>query len=218
MPAVLQKPRVKTRLYEQEELAGLLRSGNKIYGELGRGLSSKINTTEEDLGNLKGKFGEAMIGSMLNILAIEQKEMFIFHSLANPDNSYGETDHVLLYKDKLVLIETKTYNNFISLKVTAEGDLRGVPLSNSKTLRKLDNNNLIEKMAIYEEAFPQLKVHAITAVSRSNVITTSENGKYKVVSLDNLAESLSYHQAQAVDLPRGAIYKHVKSLASLCLR
>lgn len=217
MSAVLKEISEDRKLYQQGELSGLLRAGNKIYGELGRGIFSKINTTEEDLGNLKGRFGEAMIGSLLNIVAIEHKEMFVFHSVANPDLSYGETDHVLLYKDKLILVETKTYNNFVSLKVTAEGDLRGVPASNIKNLRKLDNNNLIEKLSIYSEAFPHLKVHAITAVSRSNVITTSENGKYKVVSLDNLAESLSYHQAQAMALPRDETYKLVKSLASLCL-
>lgn len=203
--------------YRERELSSLLRSGNKIYGELGRGLPQKVNTGQEDIGNLKGRYGENVIGSLLNLLTLETKDMFVFHSVANPDGSSGETDHIILYRNKIILVETKTYNNFNSLLVTKNGELKGVPASNTKALRKLDNNNLIRKMGIFSEAFPGFQVHAITAVSRAGVITTSENGKYKVVSLDNLVQSLSYHQAQSSQIDDAVTFKSVKSLANLCL-
>jgi len=154
---------------------------------------------------------------MLNILALEKEDLYVFHSIANPNNQIGETDHIVLYKNKLILLETKTYNNFKVFKINKEGDLRGRKIDQPKSLRKLDNNNLIEKVEIYASLFPEFSVHAITAITRAGVETYSENGKYKVASLDNLLQNIDYHINQALEIEPEITEESIFALASFCL-
>jgi len=204
-------------LYSERALSKLCISGNKIYGLLARGIPANINTSSIDIGNLKGQYGESVIGSLLNILALEDKDFYVFHSVAVHSNKPGETDHVILYKNKLILIETKTYNNFKTFKINKEGELRGRKIDQPQTLRKLDNNNLIDKVNLYQKLFPEYRVHAITAITRAGVETMSENGKYKVASLDNLLQSLDYHITQAVEVSEDLNEESVRFIASRCL-
>jgi hypothetical protein len=208
---------VPTMLYGGKKLAQLCFSNNKIYGLLARGVPATINTASLDIGNLKGKYGENVIGSMLNILALENDELYVFHSISAPNNKPGETDHVILYKNKLILIETKTYSNFKAFKINKEGDLRGRKVGENNTLRMLENNNLIEKVKDYEMLFPEYSVHAITAITRSNVQTTSENGKYKVASLANILQNIEYHMEKALDVDDELNKESIHYLASHCL-
>lgn len=205
-------------LYEIDTLAPLIENNNKIFGLLARGIPGSLDTAEHDQGNLKGKYGEAVIGSLLNILALDNPAMYVFHSVANPAYApIGETDHILLYRDRLILVETKTYNNFSELKISKEGDLRGVPLDNPRGLKRLDNNNLISKVRLYEKAYPGLQVQAITAVTCAGISTRSENGKYKVASLTNLSESLNYHIQNSGEVSREMTGGWIRQLASRCL-
>ncbi len=196
----------------------LCAENNKIYGLLARGgVPGTINTATLDIGNLKGKYGESVIGSIFNILALEHPELYVFHSVAAPHNKPGETDHIILYRNKLILIETKTYSNYRVFKVSKQGDLKGRKIGERNTLRSLDNNNLIEKVAMYEALFPEYAVHAITAITRSNVETSSENGKYKVASLANLLQNIEYHMAHAQAVTSELNKESIQYLASNCL-
>lgn len=207
-------------LYSVKQFTRLCLTNNKIFGLLARGVPASINTGKSDIGNLKGKYGESVIGSLLNVLALENKDLFVFHSVANPiTNRIGETDHVVLYKNKLILIETKTYNGFRSFKVNKQGELRGRRVDQPKSLRKLDNNNLIEKVELFTKVVPEdFTVHAITAIIRSGVETVSENGKYKVASLENFIPNIDYHIRQAIDVDENSSLDIKKLLASYCLQ
>lgn len=206
------------RLYTDRNVQHLCSENNKIYGLLARGgVPSKLNTATLDIGNLKGKYGENAIGSLFNILALEHPDLYVFHSVAAPANKPGETDHIILYRNKLILIETKTYSNFRVFKINKQGELRGRKMGERNTLRVLDNNNLIEKVARYESIFPEYNVHAVTAITRSNVETTSENGKYKVASLTNILQNLEYHMNQAVPVSQDLNTESIFYLASNCL-
>lgn len=204
-------------LYSERDLAKLCMSNNKIFGLLARGVPATINTGTVDIGNLKGKYGESAIGSLLNMIALEKLDLYTFHSIANPNDHIGETDHIVIYKNKLILIETKTYNNFKVFKINKAGELRGRKVDQPKSLRKLDNNNLIEKVELYHKLFPDYSVHAITAVARAGVETYSENGKYKVASLDNLLQDIDYHITEAVDIPADITRDTIRFIASFCL-
>lgn len=204
-------------LYTERELTKLCMSGNKIYGLLARGIPANIDTGSLDIGNLKGKYGESVIGSLLNILALEDEDLYVFHSVATHSNKPGETDHIIIYKNKLILIETKTYHNFKTFKINREGELRGRKIDQPQTLRKLNNNNLIDKVSLYQRLFPEYKVHAITAITRAGVETFSENGKYKVASLDNLLQNLDYHISQAEPVSVDLNEESVRFIASRCL-
>ena len=204
-------------LYSEKMLNKLCLSNNRIFGLLARGMPSTINTSTIDIGNLKGKYGESVIGSMLNILALEKDDLYVFHSVATPAIKMGETDHIVLYQNKLILIETKTYNNFKAFKINKQGELRGRKIDQPKSLKKLDNNNLIEKVDIYSSLLPGFSVHAITAITRAGVETYSENGKYKVASLENLLTNVEYHVNNATAIDREAILETKRLLAAFCL-
>lgn len=206
-------------LYQEDHhLAALCAANNRIFGSLARGVPLEVDTSMYDLPTLKGKYGESAIGSLLNILALETSDLFIFHGVANPKGaSRGETDHVMLYRDKLILLETKTYRGYDSVKVSKEGDLRGRRPDKPGSLRKLDNNNLIQKVRTYEHQYPMLSVHAITALTRADVKTASENGKYKVASLTNLLMNVEYHIEQAKQVEQQVTKQVVWELASRCL-
>lgn len=192
--------------------------GNKIFGLLARGIPASVNTETIEIGNLKGKYGESIVGSMLNLLALEISDLYIFHSVATPYGKIGETDHIILYKNKLILIETKTYNGFKSFRVNKEGELRGRKINQPKSLKKLDNNNLITKVDLYAGLMPAgYTVHAITAVTRTGVETISENGKYKVASLETLINNIQYHIDNATEVEAEEQLEVKKILASYCL-
>lgn len=206
-------------LYTVKMLNKLCQSGNKIFGLLARGLPTTVNTNTIEIGNLKGKYGETIVGSMLNLLALEHNDLYVFHSVANPIGETGETDHLLLYKNKLILVETKTYNGFKSFKINKQGELRGKKINQPKSLKKLNNNNLIQKVDMYTKLLPKgYTVHAITAVTRSGVETYSENGKYKVSSLETLINNITYHIGNALDVTMEDSMDTRKLLASYCLK
>lgn len=205
-------------LYAGQKLIKICSTQNKIYGLLAGGVPDTVNTDMQDTGNLKGKYGEIVIGGMLNILALENENCFVFHSVAAPHNKPGETDHILLYKNKLILVETKTYSNFKSFKVSKEGELKGRKIGEKSTLRRLENNNLIEKVNDYQLFFPEYSIHAITAITRSDVYTSSENGKYKVASLSDILQNIYYHMERAEDISSDLNEESIHYLASQCLK
>lgn len=205
-------------LYSEHSLTKLCLSNNKIFGLLARGMPKTIDTSTIDIGNLKGQYGESVIGSILNILALETEGLYVFHSVANANGKMGETDHVVLYKNKIILVETKTYNNFKVFKINKQGELKGRKIDQPKSLRKLDNNNLIEKVDLYSQMFPNYSVHAITAITRAGIETYSENGKYKVASLENLSINVNYHLNQAVKIDEDLFKETVYRLAAYCLK
>ena len=177
-----------------------------------------MNTGTIEIGNLKGKYGETIVGSMLNLIALEKPDLYVFHSVATPYGKIGETDHIILFKNKLILIETKTYNGFKSFRVNKQGELKGKKLDQPKSLKRLDNNNLITKVDLFAKLVPrEYTVHAITAVTRAGVETYSENGKYKVASLENLVSNIEYHEQNAIDVDPEEALEVRRLLAAYCL-
>lgn len=205
-------------LYTVKMLNKLCLSKNKIYGLLARGIPASVNTGAIELGNLKGKYGESIVGSILNLLALESPDFYVFHSVATPTGKIGETDHIILYQNKLILIETKTYNGYKSFRVNKEGQLKGKKIDQPKSLKKLDNNNLIQKVEQYKSLLPAgYTVHAITAITRTGIETYSENGKYKVASLETLTGNIEYHTSKATPTDIAENLEIRKLLASYCL-
>jgi hypothetical protein len=205
-------------LYSAKMINKLCLSGNKIFGLLARGIPASVNTGTIEIGNLKGKYGETIVGSMLNLIALEKPDLYVFHSVATPYGKIGETDHIILFKNKLILIETKTYNGFKSFRVNKQGELKGKKLDQPKSLKRLDNNNLITKVDLFAKLVPrEYTVHAITAVTRAGVETYSENGKYKVASLENLVSNIEYHEQNAIDVDPEEALEVRRLLAAYCL-
>jgi len=203
---------VLNRYYTSQEIAELRLADNKIYGLPAASLSK----TSGNLNNMKGFFGEEIIGNILNLLAVETPGAYVCHSVGFIDNKSGEIDHVLIYKDRIILIETKAYSGYTSYKVNKEGVLTASKDKRHKG-RRVDDSNVFTKVAYYQEQFPNRKVQAILAISRDEVSTWSENGRYKVASLDNVMTLIRQEMKAAEDIKEPA-WAAVKAFATMCLK
>ena len=200
------------RYYTSHELVQLRLANNKIYGCP----AASLNNHTANLNNVKGYYGEQIIGAILSLLVVETPGAYVCHSVAFKDNRSGETDHVLIYKDRIILIETKSYSGYNSYRVNKEGVLTA---SNGKVkgFRRIDDSNVFSKVAYYQEMFPNRKVQAILAITRDEVKTWSENGVYKVSSLDNTMQLIRQIMAEAEDIKEPA-WAAVKVFATMCVR
>jgi hypothetical protein len=200
------------RYYTGPEIAQLRLANNKIYGEP----AASLNKYSANLNNAKGYFGESIIGAILNLITIETPGAYVCHSVAFKDNKSGETDHVLIYKDRIILIETKSFSGYSSYRVNKEGVLTASN-GKGKGFRKVDDSNVFNKVAYYQEQFPNRKVQAILAITRDEVKTWSENGIYKVSSLDNTMQLIRQIMNEAEDVKEPA-WAAVKVFATMCVK
>lgn len=200
------------RYYTGQEIVQLRLANNKIYGAP----AASLNKHTDNLNNTKGYFGEAIIGNILNLITIETPGAFVCHSVAFKDNRSGETDHVLIYKNRIILIETKAFSGYTSYRVNKEGVLTASQ-GKGRGFRRVDDSNVFKKVAFYQEMFPNRKVQAILAITRDEVKTWSENGIYKVSSLDNTMQLIREIMGEAEDLKEPP-WTAVKTFATMCVR
>lgn len=199
------------RYYTTQEVSELRLADNKIFGAP----AASVNKHTENLNNSRGYYGEAIIGNILNLIAVETPGAYICHSVGFIDNTKGETDHVLIYKNRVMLIETKAYSTYTSYRVNKEGVLTAN--KNRGRFHRINDSNVFDKVAYYQEMFPNRKVQAILAIVRDDVKTWSENGRYKVTSLTGFM-SLIREEMAAADEVKEPTWGVVKQFALLCLK
>lgn len=199
------------KLYSNAEVASFHSSSMKIFGEPANNTSST-----SDVNNQKGSYGELIIGNMLNLIACETPDFYVFHSVGLPLTLAGETDHVVVYKDKVILIETKTFSSYYSLRVNSAGVLRGRKATMRKPI-KVEDNNLYQKMDLYQKRFDNRKVQSVVAIVRDDVETLSENQTYKVVSIANFFSFLRGEIDSAQDIKEDS-WPAIKFFSMLCMK
>lgn len=199
------------RYYTGSDLAELRLADNKIFGSPGAGTTS---SSEQNVNNFKGSFGEAIIGNILNLIAIETPGLYVCHSIGMPDGRQGETDHVLIYRDKVILVETKAFSGYTAYSVNKEGCLKASK-GNTRKIR-INDNHAFEKVAYYQKFFTNRKVQAVLAVTRDQIKTYSENSTYRVASLDNIMSVIREEIGEAEPIKEPA-WPAIKFFASLCI-
>lgn len=198
------------RFYTPQELSQLRVSDNKIFGEPGASLPA----VTENLNNHKGHYGEQIIGNILNLLATEIPGLYVCHSIGMPEGFHGETDHVLIYKNKVILVETKAFSGYTAYSVNKEGYLKASKGHTRKI--RVNDSNAFEKVSFYQQFFTNRQVQCILAVTRDQVKTYSENNIYKVASLDNIMSVVRDEIAEAEEI-KEPDWPAVKFFASLCI-
>lgn len=173
---------------DKEEIKALIQKGKKVLGEPAASLSWGIDGNRMIPALEYGREGEKQTAKILNALAEEIPEMFVFHSLAWP-GSNGDTDHIVVYGNTVIVIDSKRWKATRKYSVTAGGAiLRGtVPFPQGKVKigyalhawrRKLDN----------------IKVTGIVTIAQEKVFVARDKNWYKapyrLVESDKLAEFL----------------------------
>lgn len=198
-------------LYSSQEIAALRKDDNRVFG-----LPAASLVLNNNLNNMKGFMGEQIVGNILNLITIEHDNVYVCHSVSVDDTTeHGEIDHVLIYKNRVLLIETKTYSAYSTYRVNKEGVLTASTTGKGR-FKRINDSNVLKKRKMIQELFPNRTVQAIVAVARDNVKTWSENGAYKVVSLMNLQSTINtiFQEAKDIKEPSWPVVKH---FASLCL-
>lgn len=200
------------RYYTSPEIANLRLADNKIYGAP----ASSLNKHTANLNNISGYFAEALVGNLINLITVESPGAYVCHSVAFKDNKSGETDHVLIYKNQIILIETKSFSGYTSYRINKEGVLTASQ-GHGKGFRKLSDSNLFKKVAYYQELFPNREVKAVMAIARDEVKTWSEHPVFKISSLDNTMQLLRKIMSEAGEVKEPA-WSAVKTFAIMCVK
>lgn len=127
-----------------------------------------------------GGLNEINTALKINALINFYEDVYIFHSVSIK-NADGETDHVILYRNKIILMETKTHSGHKGFRISSAGRLYG--RKGSKEFL-VDDNHLYVKIETLQKRFPKHTVEGIIVISQRDIPTRSVNPIYHVTSLD----------------------------------
>lgn len=90
---------------------------HNIFGEAGKGLlTSGFDASKIE----RGMIGEKKTADVVNHLARENSELFVFHSVRWLNNSDYDVDHILYYKDNVIFLDSKFWGAGTH-EITADG-------------------------------------------------------------------------------------------------
>jgi len=200
----------KNKLYSNRIVAQFRLSDNKIFG-----IPSSYATSNsyQDINAYRGVCGEQIVANLLNLLALETPSMYVFHSVGSKDGD-GETDHIIVYKDKILIVETKVFSGYRGFRVSDTGVLYG--RKGNKEFKASDNR-IMKKVELYQRRFPNRKVEGILAVVRNDIKVSSKHEKYHVVCLDTFYKTIGERMKKATELKEDH-WPAVKYFSSLCIK
>lgn len=204
----------RLRLYSQREVQELYKTGRKIFGAPLPLPHPKARTLpNEDM--LKGQIGEHAVSGILNLLTLSYPELFVFHSVGISDKEDGETDHIVIYKNKIFVIETKNYSNFTSIFASQDGTTSG---KKRGQLIPVNDNGILNKQQLYQRKYPTMEVEAVLVITQPNIKTGSSYPGYAVVGIRELMTYIEKKAASASAVDEGLTTFLVKRFANLCIR
>lgn len=164
---------------------------------------------------LKGIIGEHAVSGILNLLTFTYNEMYVFHSVGISNEKDGETDHIVIYKNRIFVIETKNYSMFSSLFVNSEGVASG---KKNGEVVPISDNHIMDKVAFYQNLYPKLKIEAILVTTKSQIKTGSSFSKYSIVSIKHLMELIQSKCDMTAEESIETQNMLVRKFANLCIR
>lgn len=176
-------------------------------------VKSKISPPQDVI---RGLMAENAVSSILNLLTLEREEMYVFHAVEE-ENPVGETDHILLYKRKLILIETKNRANIDSLTFSNKGELLGIRRGKDATKIKVNSNNLLKKVERYSELYPSLEVQGVIVTHHDTQKLESEIEGFHLTRISDL---IPYILGEADKVQKNSIdvLPVIKDIAVRCIR
>lgn len=143
-----------------------------IFGEAGKGLlTSGFDKSKIE----RGVIGEKKTADVLNYLARENSELFVFHSVRWLNNGEYDIDHILYYKDNAIFLDSKfwgagTHEIDNDGRVYKDGKVRDLELHLDAALEQYANY-------FYDKGHPLNKTD-VWIVIQGNDNTKSVIGQY----------------------------------------
>lgn len=156
-----------------DEIKQLLVDGKKVLGTPAASLTWGIDGNRMIPALEAGKEGEKQTAALLDKLAEEYKNLYVFHSLSWP-TSAGDTDHVLIYGGLIIVIDSKRWKASRKYSVTAGGAvLRGtVPFPSGKV-------HIGNALHVWRKKFPKYKVQGIVTIAQEKIFVSRDKNWYK---------------------------------------
>jgi hypothetical protein len=176
-------------LYKEGEFDTLLKSGEVVFGTPGASLTWGINGVK-GLSSVIGINGEEQTAKALKEYAEKNKGVYIFHSLMWP-NSSGDTDHVLVYKNMIIVIDSKRWKSVRKYGISSNGFvLRGrTPFPEGKV-------RMLYALNRWREALKSVKVFGVVCIAQEKVFVTRDQNwyraPYRLVEIEKLHEQLDF--------------------------
>lgn len=179
-------------LYEsKEELKQLLTSGKKSFGVPAASLSWGIDGNRMKASLQPGIEGERMTARILDEYAATHKGVYVFHSLSWPESN-GDTDHILVYRDLVVVIDAKRWKSQRKYSVTDKGSIKRGTVAFAQGRVKIRY-----ALNAWRKKIPKdVKVTGIVSIAQQKVFVTRDKNWYKasfrLVEAEKLADQLDY--------------------------
>lgn len=161
-------------LYEDRtEVKAELKDGKKIFGTAAASLTWGIDGNRMLPQLAAGKEGENQTANTLRELVEKTKGLYLFHSLSWPDSN-GDTDHVMLYGNTILIIDSKRWKGARKYSVTPGGEIkRGtVAFPEGKVKIRYALNS-------WRKMFPNHKVLGMVTIAQEKVFVVRDQNWYK---------------------------------------
>lgn len=179
-------------LYEsKDELKALIQSGQKVFGVPAASLSWGIDGNRMKASLIPGIEGEKMTAKILDDYANSHKGVYVFHSLSWPESN-GDTDHILVYKDLVVVIDAKRWKSQRKYSVTDKGSIKRGTVAFPQGRVKIGY-----ALKAWRKKIPKdVKVTGIVSIAQQKVFVSRDKNWYKasfrLVEAEKLGEQLDY--------------------------
>lgn len=175
----------------KEELKNLIQSGQKVFGVPAASLSWGIDGNRMKASLIPGIEGEKMTAKILNDYASSHKGVYVFHSLSWPESN-GDTDHILVYKDLVVIIDAKRWKSQRKYSVTDKGNIKRGTVAFAQGRVKIRY-----ALNAWRKKIPkEVKVTGIVSIAQQKVFVSRDKNWYKasfrLVEAEKLSEQLDY--------------------------
>lgn len=174
-----------------EEIKTLLRSGRKVFGVPAASLTWGIDGNRLKASLMPGIEGEKHTAKIIDAFANKTPGVFVFHSLSWPESN-GDTDHILVYKDLIVVIDSKRWKSQRKYSVTEKGTIKRGTVAFAQGRVKIGY-----ALKAWRKKIPKaVKVHGIVCIAQEKVFVSRDKNWYKsayrLVESEKLEEQLKY--------------------------
>jgi hypothetical protein len=174
-----------------DEIKQLLKSGQKIFGTPAASLTWGIDGNRMKASIQPGIEGEKHTAKILEEYAQKTPGVFIFHSLSWPESN-GDTDHILVYKDLIVVIDSKRWKAQRKYSLTEKGAIKRGTVAFPQGRVKIGY-----ALKAWRKKIPkEVKVYGIVCIAQQKVFVSRDKNWYKssyrLVESEKLMEQLDY--------------------------
>lgn len=156
-----------------EDIKNELKKGTKILGSPAASLTWGIDGNRMIPALAAGKEGENQTASTLREIVEKTKGMFLFHSLSWPESA-GDTDHVLVYGENMLIIDSKRWKGSRKYSITDKGEIKRGTVAFPEGKVKIGY-----ALKVWRKKFPGHKVLGVVSIAQEKVFVVRDKNWYK---------------------------------------